>query len=340
MNDGRFDHFLKRLGDDLAVFPHQLDLISDRALLVDIPLTDQSTASFLDQRALDPHTPGAWFAWPDVAEAARALPAGAPAYILHVGHCGSTLLSRLVELAAGGRALREPLPLRTLSLEAADAIGGASLLRDIERRARLGDFERVWARGRAVVKATSMCNGLIDELNAAAAVAFVFLKPETYLATLLAGENAFADLKGFAQMRYRRLSAMASEIEPLSALSPGRLAGLAWLVETASIAASKRAMIDLDFDEFLREPVAALKDLCAHLGFPAADEQAAAALAGPVMRRYAKAPEHPYDAALRTQILGRARHIHAAEIAAGLKWIEATARGFPAGAAAIERFGI
>ena len=40
------------------------------------------------------------------------------------------------------------------------------------------------------------------------------------------------------------------------------------------------------------------------------------------MRRYAKAPEHGYDAALRRTVLDQARREHAAEIRKGLAWLE------------------
>jgi hypothetical protein len=50
-----------------------------------------------------------------------------------------------------------------------------------------------------------------------------------------------------------------------------------------------------------------------------------AIIASPVMRRYAKAPEHAYDAALRRDVLAAADWQHAAEIRRGMAWLEGLA---------------
>lgn len=339
MTAGRFDRLLAALASDPAIYPHQLDLLTDRVLLTRLPLAAQSEASFLDQRAIRPDTEGAWFAWAQFEAAAAAAPPGAPAYILHIGHCGSTLLSRLVEIAAGKRVLREPLPLRTFAFEAADALQGAALLSEEERRRRLATFERLWSRGGSVVKATSICNDLAGALDANALAAFVFVRPEVHLATLLAGPNSQADLRGFAQMRYRRLKARHPEMAALSSLRAGELAALCWLTETASIAEAERKLHAVDFDGFLVEPAPALAALSAHLGSPADEKYIEAALAGPTMSRYAKAPEHGYDAAMRRQVLDEARRKSGEEIARGLSWLEREGQRFRAGAIALERFG-
>jgi hypothetical protein len=46
------------------------------------------------------------------------------------------------------------------------------------------------------------------------------------------------------------------------------------------------------------------------------------------MRRYSKAPEHAYDAALRLAGLDEARAAHGAEISRGLAWLEHAAANF------------
>ena len=56
------------------------------------------------------------------------------------------------------------------------------------------------------------------------------------------------------------------------------------------------------------------------------------------MGQYAKAPDHPYDASVRAQIISEDRAKFSGEIAAGMKWLEKAANAFPEGAAAMERF--
>ena len=43
------------------------------------------------------------------------------------------------------------------------------------------------------------------------------------------------------------------------------------------------------------------------------------------MRRYSKAPEHGYDAALRRDVLNEARAMHGEEIRRGLAWLDRAA---------------
>ena len=55
----------------------------------------------------------------------------------------------------------------------------------------------------------------------------------------------------------------------------------------------------------------------------------AAMASSPHLDRYAKAPEHRYDAALRRAVLDGARREHAVEIRRGLAWLDDAAARFP-----------
>ncbi len=339
MNGGKYAHLLERLPRDPAVYPHSFDLFQDRALLINLPVPAQSAAIFLDQRVLTAETEGAWFSWREFAQAAAAAPAGRPSYIFHVGHCGSTLLSRLMEMVAGARQLREPMPLRTFAYEASNAIDGAAMLAAGERSERLRLFERLWARGGAVVKATSVCATLIEDVNPAAPAAFVYIKPDIYLTKILGGEGAQFDLRNFAQLLYRTLRKSTDAVGELASLSTSRLAAMSWLAEASMIAASPRDIHAVDFDKFLVDPASSLAPLCAHLGSSASPEAIERALAGDIMRQYSKLPSHAYDANTRAQIIAEDQARFRDEIAAGIKWLERVARTFPAGEAALNRFG-
>jgi hypothetical protein len=307
--------------------------------VISLSLAEQSAAAFLDERLLGPQVEGVWFTWEQFEKAAAPAQAGELAYILHAGHCGSTLLSRLVESAASGRPLREPLPLRLFAAEAASALDGASLLTREERARRLRIFERVWSRGSAVIKATGICNNLVDELDPGAPIAFAYLKPEVYIVKRMGGAGARLDLRGFAQQRFRRLRSFTDAGEHLGVLSVPQLTALSWLVEMAAIASSKRDVLTVDFDEFLKDPAQGLSDLCAHFRLPAAPGAVEAAVRGDIMRQYSKLPSHAYDKTTRAQILAEDRARYKNEIADGLKWLERVARTFPAGERALNRFG-
>lgn len=315
---------LNKLGSDPLVYAHQLDLLSDRVLLVQLSEPELRDHSFLDQRVLRQDMPFQWVAWPQFASAVATLPEKAPAYIFHIGHCGSTLLSRLIAAATNTRALREPLPLRAI---AGDRAGGrASFLGGDELGIRLKLLERAWAVGPAAttVKATSICTNVIDIVDEESPVVFIYQQADTHLAVALAGQNTLQDLRGFAQIRYRRLADVAPDLPPLADLSVGELAALTWLAEVSSAdrALRDRPALKLDFDKFLQHPAERLATACAWLGFDTTPEQCSTAVNGPILRRYSKALEHPYDPNLRNDIISESRHNNAGEIRKGMELID------------------
>src|SRR6185503_2414368 len=222
-------------------YPQAVDLVRGLVLIVRMDARAYRAASFLDDRILGPATQGAWMPGPAVTQAARQVIDGKPLhFIFHTGHVGSTLLSRLLDETGGVLGLREPLPLRTLA-DAYDALGSPeSLLAEPQFDSLLDMLLRLWGRGYSstravVVKATSSAGRLAGRLLAASPASravYLHLKAEPYLATLLGGANSAIDLRGHGPGRMRRLLAGRNlPAAPLSALSPGELAALGWLVE-------------------------------------------------------------------------------------------------------------
>jgi hypothetical protein len=84
----------------------------------------------------------------------------------------------------------------------------------------------------------------------------------------------------------------------------------------------------VDFERFLAQPPLILLAALRHLGIDATLDEAETILRGPHMHRYSKAPEHAYDAALRSEVLNEARAAHGAEIRRGLAWLERAAAEF------------
>ena len=61
------------------------------------------------------------------------------------------------------------------------------------------------------------------------------------------------------------------------------------------------------------------------IGLPAGGARIEAALAGPIMRQYSKAPEHGYSPDLRRELQAQAAADHAPAIAEAIAWVEALA---------------
>lgn len=331
-NANSFQAWTENLENRPQVFPHQINLIHDNLLLMELSLDEVRAASFLDQRMLSQQSKGSWVPWKLVADIFKNVQATQPAaYIFHVGHCGSTLLSRLLEFADGTRCLREPLALRVLAQDLADAGDGRSFLSREGQQERLQVLAKMWGRGavHTVIKATSICTDLLELINASVPETrsvFIYNRAETHIATLLAGQNALLDLKGFAQLRLQRLQQKTGLDIHLNQLSPAQLAALSWLSETSSATGSlekhSRHMMLLEFESLLAEPAITLANVLRHFKISTAQETIENAIKSPVLQTYSKAPEHKYNAQTRAAILKDSRSRFQREISEALGWLE------------------
>jgi len=296
----------------------------NKVLLVELSEEALEGHSFLDDRIFHADMPFEWLTWSDFEVLAAKLPPHAPSYIFHIGHCGSTLLSRLVAEVTNSQALREPLPLRLFAINRVER--NIDWLDDEEARKRLRLFERAWTRGArpTTVKATSICTNLVGEMNDRSKVVFVYQPAETHLAVLLAGDNSMQDLAALGQNRHSRLAAMTDGLPPLDSLGHGELAAISWLAEVSSAAAAleQRSALSLDFDRFLASPAELLQQTCNALGLHTTAGQCREAVAGPTMHSYSKAPEHAYGPRLRDEIIADSKRRNAEEIAKGMRFIE------------------
>ena len=338
---------LARLPVSPDAYPQKLDLIRSLVLVIRIDAGTYRSASFLDDRILAPSTQGAWLPIAGVAEAAsRIADPRLLHFIFHTGHVGSTLVSRLLDETGQVLPLREPLPLRNLA-EAHDVLGQPeSLLSESQFGAALGMTLRLWARGyewtrAVVVKATSSAGRMVVPLLEArpeSRAICLNLGAESYLATLLSGQNSAEDLRGHGPGRIRRLQARcAVPLGPLHLLSLGELAALGWLVETASQQDAMRRfperVLAIDFDDFLAAVTDGMDRILGHFGLQRDERFLAAVAASPVLLRYSKAPERLYSPEDRSLLLRESRQLNSLEIRKGMAWLERLAKSEPSLAA-------
>jgi hypothetical protein len=322
--------------EELALSPAWLPLNAagpGPRLLVRLDEAAYRAASFLDQRLLATNPPTATAAAVTVTAAAAGLAPGSH-YLFHIGHVGSTLVSRLVGESAGLFSLREPAVLREVALQGADLRDTLSLL------------ARTWRPGqRAIVKATSFVSeiaGSILELDPHATAILIFTPAAAYLRCILGGPNSRTESRALAPTRLARLRRRLGENSLEGDLqSEGEWIAMSWLCEMVCLqqAAQRFAsrVLWVDFDEFLADPQLGLQAIFGALGTTAHPQDIEGILAGPLMRRYSKAPEHAYDAALRQDILASAEREHPAEIRRGMAWLEAFGVRHPAVAEALGR---
>jgi hypothetical protein len=337
------------LSSTLLVHPFRIDLLRDQVMFVELSARELAEASFLDQRILRRDARTAWLGWSDIEQHLANRPRRGPDhYIFHVGHCGSTLISRLIQ-EAGVPSLREPLPLRTLAEVHAELDTAACRWTRTRFAQRLAITADLFGRGDGVrsIKATSFCNDLAVPLlqyRPAANASIVYTQLRPYLANVLIGPNSRLDILSGAPMRVRRLTArVQADIGRLAEMPLGVVAAMSWVCEMAALAATvdayERSRIMLiDFDRFLRDVPAELTRLVLHMAPDIDAKLIEAAASSPVLNRYSKAPEHAYDARLRQDVLADGERQFPDEIAAGLRWCEQTAARCPTVARALALF--
>jgi hypothetical protein len=329
--------------------PHSWDAVHDAVLLTRMTEAAYAEASFLDGRILRPDAPGEWVPFARLGQAVGALPERLD-WIFHIGHVGSTLLARLVGARPDTLALREPAALRSAAQLRVELDGFESALSPQAFEQRLGVLLRLWSRTwrpdqTALVKATSFASEFADELLArpgAGPAVLMYAPPEVYLASILAGPNSRVENRTMAPSRLKRLHRrLAGPAWRLWELSEGETVAMAWAAEAAGLAAAARRdrTLKLDFDRLLAAPEATLAAVFKHLGKAASEAEVRALVESPIMRRYAKAPEHAYDAALRRDVLAQGRGEHGAEIRKGLAWLERAAAEHGVVREAVEAFG-
>jgi hypothetical protein len=298
------------------LFPLERTPAGDAIAFVAIDEPAYLAASFLDRRLLAPTSRTGVVP----RQLLRPWVAGLPAscdFIFHVSHCGSTLLSRLLGSHPGVFAVREPGILRQAAADAADD----GLLDDtLPLLARTFRSDQ-----RAMIKATSVVNRIALPLMQRAGDArglLMTLPADTFLAAVLDGSPG--DIAAHAADRLARLERLGMPPRPdLATLGAGQAAAMSWLCENLSLAAVARGCPGrtawLDFDHFLAAPAAGLDAALAAFDLRGdANEM----LRGDLMQRYAKRPDVAYDAAFRGRLLADARGRFAAEIEAGLAWLD------------------
>lgn len=328
------DPFQSRFAADASLLPHMADLANDRVLVALLGEADYRGASFLDQRLLTDRIGREWMTWnalPDLGPAASR-----PDFIFHIGHVGSTLVSRLLAEAGGVLPLREPMLLRTLAqvaerIDRPESVWSPDLYRT--RLAQiLGWLGRSFAPGqRAMVKASSVITAIAGDLTSPEGRAlFLYVPLPRYIETILAGEASMAETQAQAPARMARLAALLPDFpHALWQLPPVTRVAMSWLCEMAT---AQRTLPPndprhqwADFEAMLADPAAALAAHATHFGLPVDTARIDAALAGPIMRQYSKAPEHGYSPDLRRALQAQAAADHAPAIAAAIAWVEALA---------------
>jgi len=273
--------------------------------------------------------------WPAIEEAMAGTSRTDARWIFHIGHVGSTLLSRLLGEIDGVLGVREPRLLRDLALTPA-AMRARYVAPSVKLMSRTVGEDEI-----ACVKATSFVSEIAAELVPPGERAlFMYASPRNYVASILAGENSVKELEVLAPSRAQRIAERVPGLP--EARDHPELAAMGWACEMTSLEAAAEAMADrevawLDFDRMLDGVEAELARAAAFFGFALSPERAAEIAQGPLMRRYSKALEYDYTPALRRDLIAEAGARHEAAIGAALAMLDQAAQDSPLLARALRR---
>jgi hypothetical protein len=323
---------------DPEFLPFQLDPAGQRVLFVRLDAQQRDDAAFLDQRALSANPEGVWLPLSMLDSQPPSHIAADADAIFHIGHCGSTLLSRLLQIWPEVESLREPLPLRTLAEHWPAPTASASL-------SRLMPYWRrpLPPRTRVAIKATSSCNGLIEpmlRMNGVRRAILLDMPLEPWLATLLKSEDSLRDATAATDERATVLHthgiALDAQTRPRDIVEA---CAMGWLAEQLRFDALARGeyanrVLRIDFEALLASPETVLIRIAKHLQL--GQEGVAQALAAPAWTRYSKAQQHDYGREDRDHDLALAKQRFAVRIAAGRAWVERLTQRYPQSFATIE----
>ncbi|HEV7272445.1 sulfotransferase [Pseudoxanthomonas sp.] len=306
---------------DAAFMPFRLDAVGRRMLFVRLDRTQRARAAFLDERALADKPQGGWVPL-DALPPLTGAPPGCH-FLFHIGHCGSTLLSRLLAEHPQTQVLREPLTLRGLAEHQRDAgLPEGRFSRD-EWQALLHDTVGRLARPLApdrhcIIKATSSCNSLVSPLLAAfpgARAIFMDMPLRPYLATVLKSPDSVRDALTTAPARLAWLRERVGDDAALQLhrLTLSQQCAMVWLAEHARRKALQAGpegdrVLHVDFERLLETPESTLEAIAGHLGWDAA--WIGAAKTSSAWARYSKAPQHGYSVEDRRHDLERSLGLH------------------------------
>lgn len=336
-----------QFGSNAGLFPHLMDLATDQVLISQMTEEAFRQASFLDQRIVTPQLPRQLVQWEELS--ALDCPARPqPQYIFHIGHVGSTLISRLLGEIETVFALREPQLLRNLSeiahAQAHEKSPWTERKYEIRLNEVIGWLSRTFDPDQQVtIKASSFVSEIADRLlqNGASAL-FLYVPLNRYLPTILAGENSIKETGTLLESRLQRLKCrIGATPGDAQDLPLAHQVAASWLCETVTLFdAMKNApganIKWMDFDDFLAAPKEQLLEIADHFGHDLANDQAESLVSGPIMSSYSKAPEHDYSTNLREELLNEASQIHAADIENAMLWINELAEKFPLVAGAMQ----
>lgn len=332
--------FLQGLRSNPDFLLQNFDLANRRALVVRVNETVYREASFLDDRIFSPQTEGFWLPLESVFQETSQLAPGKPSYIFHVGHCGSTLISRLLAQLPHCLPLREPMSLLTLAVARRELGRASSWLTTAQwdqlLQTAIGSLARTYRTSdRSLIKVTSNAGNLLDTVSTImdgnSRILMLYISLEPLLAAMLRTPDLRASIHAFSpawMTDFCRLSGRndiyLADLDDAQQITMKWLTLMMLFMQTNTVHPEHAQM--LNFDDFLIKPEDILVNTAKFFELDCQPAKAQELVDGPLMRSYSKIPTQTFDPLQRRLELQDALQKFQPEIRAGLKWAETLCR--------------
>ena len=269
-----------------------------------------------------------------VAQTSFDLPA--PKLILQIAHCGSTLLSRALDIDPHSLVLREPYALRQLNASMLQTGGGIS--EQLSHKRALASLVCLYSRRFGVdqsvlIKGNVPLNFVVDELhsvmpNLNGIMLYVDLKD--YLISILKAEQRRAWAKHVvAELSIKLKSTEEFSNLDLASLTDGQNALILWLQQIRifeTLAQSNNQLVALNAQKLFGGPTKVITECCQHLALKITEHDIQALKQTGLFEQHAKQPNLAYTSEIRAADNEQLRETYANEIDQSVDW--AVAQGF------------
>jgi hypothetical protein len=255
-------------------------------------------------------------------------------FIFHVGHCGSTLLSRVLAQSPKILAHREPYILGGMSDTLRDIDSATAWVRQdtwlqILRTVvyLLGRTDEPYEQAVVKVKSgqTNLAMPLLGLDKRIRAIG-LYVPLERFLAGALRDDGRTTDAAIFVPHKLRDwIEISGTTVLKVADLTTVQRIGVCWLSSMAQMIAVAERFPDrlmlVNFEEFLRDPPRSIDGVLSHMHLGGEKSEI---LAGyrEVASSHSKEPDKKFDRASRERLLIESRERNSDRIEAGLKFIE------------------
>ncbi|MFI4896678.1 MAG: hypothetical protein ACIARR_02515 [Phycisphaerales bacterium JB059] len=324
-----------------ALFPRQFDFAQRVALLVRMTRDTYRDSTFLDERTkvADPRA----LTVPIQALHTRAQRDARPNppvnYIFHTAFCGSTLLSRCLELPGISFALKEPAPLHQLACIRRDIVAKLPTpvpvdqpLFDASLAVATALLARTWSPGEiALIKPSDTCNNLIrpilDASDQSRAI-LLYSRIDDFVVAMLKNDKRRNYVAGMLPRARVDLMGALDDVQT-DALSPAQTAAYVWLGQIRTylneLGANPGRSATLDGALIFSRPAEVVRAVANQFRLNLADRTLRRIVEGPVFNADSKDPTKPFDHQAYQQQRARTKAALEPEILEARRWLDAHA---------------